>query len=100
MLGALGRVVCIMPALGLEPLACILDLRLDAGEVHPSQGDQHLMAVQGGFQRDRHRSLRQGRWRLRWGWWLCLAVGASAELLLHQSSGSLLHASGDAVTVD
>jgi hypothetical protein len=40
-----------MPALGLEPLAGILDLRLDAGEVHPAQGDQHLMAVQSGFQR-------------------------------------------------
>jgi len=33
MLGALWCVVCGMPALGLEPLACILDLRLDASKV-------------------------------------------------------------------
>ena len=51
MRGALWRVICGMPALGLEPLAGILDLRLDAGEVHTAQGDQHLMAMQSGFQR-------------------------------------------------
>ena len=51
MLGALWRVVGGMPALGLEPLASILDLRLDAGEVHTAQCDQHFMAVQSGFQR-------------------------------------------------
>ena len=68
-LGALWRVVCGMPALGLEPLAGILDLRLDAGEVHTAQGDQHLMSVQRGFERDAHRCLRQwrrGSVRLRW----------------------------------
>ena len=35
-----------------EPLACLLDLRLDAGEVHTTQGHQDFMAVQGGFQGD------------------------------------------------
>src|SRR5262249_36337268 len=80
-LGALRRGVCGMPALGLEPLAGILDLRLDAGEVHTAQGDQHLMPVQGGFERDAHRGLWQWRRRsfwLRW-WrlagWLTLAGG-------------------------
>src|SRR5262245_28086427 len=80
MLGALWRVVCGMPALGLEPLAGILDLRLDAGEVHPAQGDQDFMAVQGGFQRDAHRCLWQGRrgsFCLRLCGCLSLAVGAS-----------------------
>ena len=99
-LGALWRGVCGMPALGLEPLAGILDLRLDAGEVHPAQGHHDFMAVQGGFERDAHRCLgqwRRGCFRLRLCGCLSLAVGASAELLLHQSSGPLLHASGNPV---
>src|SRR6516165_6880467 len=58
MLGALRGGVCGMPALGLEPLAGILDLRLDAGEVHPAQGHHDFMAVHGCFQCYRHRSLR------------------------------------------
>ena len=44
-----------------EPLGRLLDLRLDAGEVHPAQSHHDFMAVQGGFQRDAHRSL----WRTR-----------------------------------
>jgi hypothetical protein len=59
MLGAQWRLVCDMPALSLEPLAGILDLRPDAGEVGPAQRHQHLMAVQHGLQRDRHWSFRQ-----------------------------------------
>jgi hypothetical protein len=52
-----------------EPLARLLDLRLDASEVHPAQSHHGFMAVQGGFQRDRHRHFRQrrcGSVRLRW----------------------------------
>jgi len=37
-------------SLHLEPLRGLLDLRLDTGEVHTTQRDHHLMAVQGGFQ--------------------------------------------------
>jgi hypothetical protein len=86
-----------MPALGVEPLACILDLRLDAGEVHTAQGDQHLMAVQSGFQRDTHWCLWQwhrGRVWLRWcrlAGWLSL-VGADPVKL---GLGQLLRSSGN-----
>ena len=51
MRGALGRVVGGMPALGLEPLAGILDLRSDAGEVgtplfsSPSAMLQHVLRL-------------------------------------------------------
>src|SRR2546425_909280 len=101
MLRALRGIVCGMPALGLQPLAGILDLRLDAGEVHTAQRDEHLMPVQHGLQRDTDRCLRQGRRcgvRLRWlAWCLSVAVRASAQLPLHQCSGPLLHASGNAM---
>jgi hypothetical protein len=50
--GALRRVVCGMPALGLKPLAGILDLRLNAGEVGAAQRDQDFMPVQAGLERD------------------------------------------------
>src|SRR5262245_16190333 len=39
-------------SLDAEPLARLLDLRLDTGEVHTAQGHHDVMAVQGGFQRD------------------------------------------------
>src|SRR5262249_18510310 len=53
---------------GAEPLGRVLDLRLDAGEVHTAQGDQHLIAMQGGFQRNADRCL----WQWRGGYWrLC-----------------------------
>src|SRR2546428_10615502 len=90
MLGALWRIVCGVSALGLQPLASILDLRLDAGEVHTAQGDEHLMSVQHGLQRDRHRSLWQwhcGCFWLRWSWLvrcLSLAVRGAFELRLEQ----------------
>src|SRR3989442_3333437 len=74
---ALRGLVCGLPALGLEPLARILDLRLDAGEVHTAQGDEHLMPVQHGLERDRHRSLRQGRRECWLAGCLSMAVGVS-----------------------
>ena len=37
-------------SLDAEPLGRLFDLRLDAREVHPAQGHQDVMAVQGGFQ--------------------------------------------------
>src|SRR5262245_60236951 len=44
---------------GAEPRGRVLDLRLDAGKVHTAQGDQHLIAMQGGFQRNAHWCLWQ-----------------------------------------
>src|SRR5262245_3874507 len=52
MLGALRGWLC--RSLHLKPLGRLLDLRLDAGEVHPAQGHQDFMAVQGGFERNAH----------------------------------------------
>jgi hypothetical protein len=52
---------CLCRSLHPEPLGRSLDLRLDAGEVHPAQSHHDFMAVQGGFERDAHRYL----WRTR-----------------------------------
>jgi hypothetical protein len=85
-----------MPALGLEPLASILDLRLDAGEVRTAQGHQDFMAVEGGLQRDRD-------WRL--GQWRGLQGLRAGRRLPRGSLGQDLHhpfldARGNSVTVD
>jgi hypothetical protein len=56
-------------SLDAEPLARLLDLRLNTGEIDTAQGHHGFMAVQGGFQGDRHPRLRQrrcGSVRLRW----------------------------------
>jgi hypothetical protein len=36
--------------LGAKPLRGLLHLGFDTGEIDPAQRDEHLMAVQGGFQ--------------------------------------------------
>src|SRR5262245_63162334 len=87
-LSALRRWLC--GSLPLEPLGRLFDLRLDAGEVHTTQGHQHLMPVQGGFQRDAHWCLWKGHCgsiRLCWWWlagWLSMAIGASVQHRLGQ----------------
>jgi len=100
MRGALRRGLGGVSPVGLEPLAGIFDLAPDAGEVHPAQGHQDFMAVQGGFERDAHRCLWQGRrgsFCLRLCGCLSLAVGASAALLLHQRLSPLIQARSNAM---
>ena len=92
--------------LRLQPLAGLLHLCCDAGEVGAAQGDQHLMTVQGGFQGDRYRSLRQccgGRCWLVLHWCLgpCNRWLAGPIELVHamrgQDKSPLLHTSRNAM---
>src|SRR4029450_8056510 len=46
---------CLCRSLHPEPLGRLLDLRLDAGEVHPAQSHHDFMAVQGRFPPYAHR---------------------------------------------
>jgi hypothetical protein len=48
-------------SLDAEPLARLLDLRLDAEEIHTAQRDHDFMAVQAGFERDTDRHFRRRR---------------------------------------